>query len=315
MKVITRVLLVLLLSGVANAAKSYATILERKAYRCPSYEEAVKSTDVERYADKAAYEKAINDLDFEFEKMTYLSDGLKVVAYVYRPKQMANKKFPTIIFNRGSAVRNDIAPELVTFFNRLARAGFVVVAPMLRQSDGGEGRDEMGGADIDDITNLLPVMSELGFIDTTNLFMYGESRGGMMTYLAIRKRFPINAAAVFGALTDLQQLADSHPKQYSPTFFKQLWPDFETRKEDLFAARSAIRWADELKVPLLIMHGGADKGVDPDQSLSLAQKLQKQGTTYELIIYAGDGHVLRNNQLDRDQRAVAWFRRFLKGSN
>jgi dipeptidyl aminopeptidase/acylaminoacyl peptidase len=67
-----------------------------------------------------------------------------------------------------------------------------------------------------------------------------------------------------------------------------------------------------LKVPLLIMHGGADKGVDPDQSLTLAQKLQKHRTTYELIIYAEDGHVLRNNQQDRDRRAVAWFRRFLK---
>ena len=37
-------------------------------------------TDVERYADKAEYEKAVGDAKFEFEKLRYLSDGLKVVA-------------------------------------------------------------------------------------------------------------------------------------------------------------------------------------------------------------------------------------------
>jgi dienelactone hydrolase len=47
-----------------------------------------------------------------------------------------------------------------------------------------------------------------------------------------------------------------------------------------------------LTIPLLIMHGGADRGVNPSQSLTIAQKLQSLGKTYELIIYAGDGHRL-----------------------
>jgi dipeptidyl aminopeptidase/acylaminoacyl peptidase len=38
--------------------------------------------------------------------------------------------------------------------------------------------------------------------------------------------------------------------------------------------------------------------------------LQEAGKTYSLIIYAEDGHILANNYLDRDQRAIAWFKRY-----
>jgi len=288
------------------------TVIERKAYRFPAYEKAIETTDVEIYADKPSYEKAVGDGNFELEKVKYVSEGLKVIAYLYKPKRIDGQKLPTIIFNRGSAVRGDIAPELVSCFHRLALEGFVILSPMLRQSDGGEGRDELGGADVNDLMNIEPVAKSLGFVDMNNLFMYGESRGGMMTYQAIKRKLPVNAAAVFGAFTDLQELANAHPKQYSPSFFKQLWPDYEARKGELFEERSAVLWADQLTVPLLIMHGGADKGVNPDHALNLAQRLQKLGRIYELIVYAEDGHILPHNQEDRDRRATSWFKRFIK---
>ena len=299
--------------GVASAlATENGTIVERTTYRFPSYEEAVQNTDVEIYADKVAYEQAVADTQFEFQKLKYMSDDLKVVAYLYKPKQVGNRRFPAIIFNRGSAVRGDIAPELLVFFHRLAAEGFVILAPMLRQSDGGEGRDEVGGADVDDLMNIISVAKSLGFVDMNNLFMYGESRGGMMTYQAIKRGCPIQAAAVFGAFTDLQVLINDNPKQYSLTMLKQIWQDYEEHKTEIYKARSAIYWAEKLTVPLLIMHGGADKGVNPSHSLTLAQQLQKLDRVYELVIYAGDGHILSANQVDRDRRAVNWFKSYIK---
>ncbi|HVF44754.1 MAG TPA: prolyl oligopeptidase family serine peptidase [Pyrinomonadaceae bacterium] len=295
----------------ARAAEDGA-VVERKAYDFPSYERAVETTDVEKYADKAAYERAVGDAKFQFEKLKYLSDGLKVVAYVYGPRQTGGRKLPAVVFNRGSGPRGDVAPELVAFFHRLAMEGFVIIAPMLRQSDGSEGRDEMGGADVDDLMNVLPLAKSLAYVDTNNMFMYGESRGGMMTYQAVRRGFPVNAAAVFGAFTDARELVDSHPKQYSPAVLKQIWPDYEGRKDEIFKSRSAVLWAERLNVPLLIMHGGSDKSVSPEQSLSLAQRLQKLGRVYELVVYAGDNHILSDNMEDRDRRAVGWFRRHMK---
>jgi len=298
-------------SGAQDPTENGA-VVERKAYSFPSYEQAVKETDVENYSGKADYEKAVADKRFELEKLKYLSDGLKIVAYVYKPKQTVGLKLPVVIFNRGSGPRGDIAPELVTFFHRLASEGFLILAPMLRQSDGSEGRDELGGADVDDLMNVLPLARSLAYADVNNVFMYGESRGGMMTYQAVKRGFPLNAAAVFGAFTDAGELVDSHPKQYSPAVLKQIWPDYEERKEEIFKSRSAIFWAEQLNVPLLIMHGGADWSVNPEQSLNLAQRLQKLGRVYELVVYAEDNHILSKNQEDRDRRAVVWFKRYMK---
>jgi dipeptidyl aminopeptidase/acylaminoacyl peptidase len=92
----------------------------------------------------------------------------------------------------------------------------------------------------------------------------------------------------------------------------QLWPDYETRKVDIHKSRSAIQWVGQLDTPLLIMHGGADWSVNPIHSLALAQELQKLNRTYELIVYAGDNHILAGNQEDRDRRAISWFKRHLK---
>ena len=133
-----------------------------------------------------------------------------------------------------------------------------------------------------------------------------------MTYQAIKKAFPIRAAAVVGAFTDLQEVIDSHPRQYPLEILNQLWPNYEARKTEISEMRSAIFWPERLDVPLLIMHGGNDRSVNTEQSLLLAQKLQKLRKVYELIVYAGDDHDLTKNREDRDRRTVNWFKRYLK---
>jgi len=284
-------------------------IIEQTTYSFPAYEQATGR--VKRLHSKQEYEKIIGDSRFELLKLKYLSDGLKVVAYLYKPKNTQGQKLPTVIYNRGSYIRGDIANELVMTFHRLASDGFTVLAPLYRGSDGGEGRDEMGGADVDDLMNILPVAKSLAFIDANNLFMYGQSRGGMMTYQAIKNEFPINAAAVVGAFTDLDELLKSDPQTYQP-LIKAIWPDFDSRKDEILRTRSAIRWAERITAPLLIMHGGADQDVNPSHSLKLALQLQRLGRKYELVIYADDNHILSRNQEDRDGRAINWFMRHLK---
>ncbi|MEW6126201.1 MAG: prolyl oligopeptidase family serine peptidase [Acidobacteriota bacterium] len=278
-------------------------------YTFPTYEEAEKTSDVARYCTKSEYETAVRDRRFEFQKIKYLSDRLKITAYVYRPQKLTEQKLPTIIFNRGSFIRRDIAAELIVSFHRLAREGFAIIAPLYRQSDGGEGKDEMGGADMNDLMNTAQLAKQLNFVDTENLFMYGESRGGMMTYQALRNRFPLKAAAVFGAFTDMEAFLTASPN--SSAVAKQIWPDFEQKKPEIFYQRSAIRWADKIDTPVLIMHGGADSLVSPLQSLLMAEQLQKLGKPYELMIYAGDNHILSNNRIERDQRVSNWFKKYL----
>lgn len=293
-------------------AQQNTAIVDQKVYEFPTYEQAVQTTSVAKETDKVSYETSVRDNRFEFTKLKYLSDGLKVVGYLYKPKEINGRKFPVIIFNRPSAIRGDVAPELISTFHRFASEGFVVFAPLLRQSDGSEGKDEIGGADVDDVMNSLLVLRSLPYVDIENSFMYGESRGGMMTYQAIKKGFPVRAAAVVGAFTDLRELIETHPQQYPLAMLTQIWPNYETSKMEIIQQRSATNWPELLNSPLLIMHGGKDSDVNPEQSLRLAQQLQKLGRVYELIIYANDNHLVTENREDRIRRTVGWFKKFIK---
>src|SRR5438128_182166 len=80
-------------------------IVERRAYSFPSYEEAAGATEIKNYASKDEYQRAVSDPNFELQKLRYKSDGLKVIAYLYKPVRTDGRKFPAIIFNRGSTVR------------------------------------------------------------------------------------------------------------------------------------------------------------------------------------------------------------------
>lgn len=286
-----------------TALQAQEVVLDRRPADIPAYE---STRGIERYASRGEYEAAARDPRFRLEKLAYRSANLKVFAYLYSPVRPTGKQ-PAIIFNRGSFVRDEFAGEILATCHRLAQAGFVVLAPMYRQSGGGEGRDEMGGADLADLMATVGVAEAAGIIDTANLFMYGESRGGMMTYQAIRDGYPLRAAAVYGAFTDLRALLESSAESRAAA--PSIWPDFASNAEAISERRSALRWPEQLSTPLLIMHGGDDRTVSPSQSLALAARLEQLGKPYELVIRAGDNHVLSNWRVQRDAHAIDWFLR------
>ena len=283
------------------------TILRREAYEPPPFEEA---DGIGPYASPDEYSAARNDRRFVFERIVYSSDGLPVVAYTYVPRA-SDGAVPTVVFNRGSYTRGEIGHQLLPLFHRLAEQGFATLAPMYRGSAGARGLDEMGGAEIHDLLATTALARGLKFVDLDNLFLYGESRGGMMTFLAIRHGYPARAAATFGGFTDLEQLMSAAPQRYAP-LVRQIWPDFEARRAEILLSRSALRWPEALTIPLLLMHGGADRDVDPSQTLALAQALQRLGRRYELVIYDGDNHVLTAHRRERDAQAAAWFEAHLR---
>ncbi|QQS40599.1 MAG: prolyl oligopeptidase family serine peptidase [Acidobacteriota bacterium] len=294
--------------AVQALAQADPLLISRTIYEFPSWEKASESTDVEKfYAIESEYRKAVSDKRFRFEKIRYRSDGLSVVAYIYGPKGEKAWNRPVIVFNRGSYIRGDIAPEHIAMFNRLADAGFTIVAPLYRGSDGGEGRDELGGADLNDLMNIVPVIREIGWSDK-NLFLYGESRGGMMVFQAIRDGFPARAAATFGAFTDLEEMGRGPQGE---AMARAIWPDFEKKRAEIIERRSAILWPEKLKVPLLLMHGGKDQSVAVNQTLRLSSELSKSDLEFGVTVFPGADHTISGSREERDRHAVEFFRRFL----
>ena len=261
--------------------------------------------NLDNYATETEYRQAIADPAFRMERIAYQSDGLEVYAYVYRPVRPLAAKLPVIIFNRGSWTWPSFHAELVTMANRLAHHGYVVIAPMYRGSGGAKGRDEMGGADLADLFNLLPVIGTLPEADAGRLYLYGESRGGMMTYQAIRDGFPAKAAAVVGAFTDLDSMLEKPEwRQVGLT----IWPDLDANRKSIVERRSAQRWADKVNVPVLIIHGAEDS-LPVSHSLGMAEKLAAAGKHFQLMVIDGEGHTISGRSADRDSWVVDWFQR------
>lgn len=300
-----RSLLAALLLVAGATPSSGGAVLDRRPFPAPAYAEIPR---VDRYASPEEYAAAVADRSFRLEKLTYASDGLAVHAYLYAPADCP-AALPTVVFNRGSFVRQEFAGEHLVSFHRLARAGFAVLAPAYRGSAGSAGADEMGGADLADLAATVELARELPCLDEEGLLLYGESRGGMMALQALRDGYPARAAAVYGAFTDLGALLAAQPALEGVA--AQIWPDFAVARDEIVARRSAVRWAEAIRVPLLILHGGADGEVSPTHALALASRLEALGRPYELHVRAGAGHVLAEWREERDRLAVEWFRRHL----
>jgi dipeptidyl aminopeptidase/acylaminoacyl peptidase len=249
----------------------------------------------------------------ECQRLTYLSDGLRVTAYLWKPKDTAGRKLPLILFNRGgNRDFGALSPWEQEGFYSYVSNGFVVLGSQYRGVDGGQGREEFGGADVHDVLSLLPLARSLGYVDMGNVFLLGESRGGMETYLLLKAGAPVNAAAVVSGEADLVAGSRDRPEMIYAVY-RQLIPGFAQNGPALLRERSAVDWPERIKAPLLILHGTADWRTNPkDQALALAEKLQELGKTYELVMYAQDSHGLPFHWRDRDQRIVEWFRRYIR---
>jgi len=310
MRTFTAVFATLLLAACGHApAPRVQTLDELTPVSVPDYE---SERGIRWAASREDYEAARADNRFTLEQFTYRSDDLTVGAYLYRARvgkaAPRGEPAPIIVFNRGSFVRpKGFAGEMLVLAHRYAQAGFIVVAPHYRGSNGWAGTDELGGADLHDLMNIVPALGRIPGADTSRIFLSGESRGGAMVYMALRDGFPARAAAVWGAFTDLEPL--TAPGSRLEKMANHVWPELAAHREEIVRTRSALYWAERINVPVLIMHGGADEDMPVAQSQRMDARLAELGKPHKLLVFEGQQHAIGGRGAERDAAAVEWFRR------
>jgi dienelactone hydrolase len=75
--------------------------------------------------------------------------------------------------------------------------------------------------------------------------------------------------------------------------------------------RRLSRWAQEISVPVLLQHGGADAIVHSSVVLDFARRLSEHGKPHDLAIYAGDDHPIANHVEERLTCAISWMQSLL----
>ncbi|MBU3012712.1 prolyl oligopeptidase family serine peptidase [Polaribacter vadi] len=254
--------------------------------------------------------------NIEFYKITYLSDSLEIKGFIAKPVQKGN--FPCIISNRGGTGNfgNWNETGIGFFLGKLASWGYVVVASQYRGNGGSQGKEEAGGKDINDVLNLLPTLNEIDNADTSRIGIEGASRGGMMTYLALKKTCEFKAAVVLaGAANSFKQL-ESRPEMEEHVFAKYI-PNYQQNKEEELKARSAVFWADKIckTTPLLLMHGSADWRVKASESLELVNKLYEYKHPVRFMLFEGAEHGLREFRNQYFTQTKSFFDYYLKNNN
>lgn len=235
--------------------------------------------------------------------ITYASAGLRIRGFLALPPA-GQPTYPALIFNRGgSGPKGALIPETaMPIIGLYASWGYVAIASNYRGTGGSDGPDEWGAGDVDDAMNLIPLLDAMPYVDRDRIGIVGGSRGGMMTYMMLRRTQRLRAAATFGAPSQIHAVEAS--AYIRRTMAKHLASDSNEQLEA--ERRSAVCWTSEMapQTPLLILHGTGDRRVDPMHSLRLATELQQLHRPYKLIMYDNADHVLagRRNESNNDIR-------------
>lgn len=243
---------------------------------------------------------------FDCRVVTYASDGHIVSGYVVQPKpDTSGGKRPLLVYNRGGN-RDFGSIDSLQLFRKLlplAKAGYVVVASQYRGD-----ADEFGGKDVDDVMHLIDLSIALPGVDAGHIFMLGESRGAMMSYLVARQRTDITAMATVGGATDLLAGLEWRPEM--ERVYRALIPGYDTNKQAALQARSALRWAEQLPadMPVLLLHGEADDRVNVEDSRAMAARLQQLDRPHKLVVYPGDSHGIEQNRQTAHIEVLNWFK-------
>lgn len=251
-------------------------------------------------------EKEVDVFTFVYE-----SNTTKVSGFLVAPKNR-NKRLPVIIYNRGGTADFELIPKgrLFTRLAHLARQGYIVVGTQYPGNSLSEGKDERGGkSDIDSILRLHDLIDRLDDADANRIGMYGESRGGMMTYLCMKEVTWIKAALTVGGLANLNRSLEYRPDM--ATLYEKHFDNTQESRD----ARSVVKWADKLSktTPLCLLHGSNDEKVNIRDALELAEKLDSVHHPFALHVLRDGNHGLMNVHKERDVIIHDWFNRYLKG--
>lgn len=224
--------------------------------------------------------------------------------------RMAQNLLPCIIWNRGGSKERGAIDRFTAkgMFGQLASWGFVVFASMYRATFERDAHDEFGGSEVNDILNLMEIAKDIPFADTSRWAMEGWSRGGMMTYLALRKRHDVKAAIISGGITDVAECCTTVPRIQAA-----IQHVVEIEGPSAQENRSAIHFADELPrdCKYLIIHGTKDDVVSPRQATKLADKFLELGMHFRLVLLEEGDHFLKGKKKEVDQLRKEWLLKYV----
>jgi len=233
--------------------------------------------------------------------VTYPSEQWLVKAVLAVPA--GNGPFPALLYCRGGMGNvGRVNPDRIA---QLASFGYVVLAPHYRGNDGGEGRDEFGGADRHDVYQADALLRQLPFVDPGRINLYGFSRGGMMALLAAVERDGFQSLIVWNGVCDLFL---TYEERVDLRRMLRRVVGHPRKNREAYWMRSPVFAVERIDCPVLIIHGEQDQNVGVEHAHRLARALSQLGKRHELWLVKEAGHLFEPAQLETyTRRMFAWL--------
>ncbi|MBP1156706.1 MULTISPECIES: prolyl oligopeptidase family serine peptidase [unclassified Paenibacillus] len=236
--------------------------------------------------------------------LTYMSQGLKVKGYLAVPEDAVPG--PGLLYCRGGIRKVGMVRKRRIF--SMARRGYVVFAPFYRGNEGGEGREDFGGEDRFDVRHAVKLMQSLPEMVPGPVPLIGFSRGAIMAMQAA-KECPevVGPVVVWGGVSDL---FDTYEERVDLRRMLKRVVGHPRKQADAYEQRSPVYWVEQVKVPVMIVHGMNDMQVSVSHARKLAEALEREGKDYAMELYEGLEHRFPKEDDERALDAVfAWITR------
>jgi dipeptidyl aminopeptidase/acylaminoacyl peptidase len=230
--------------------------------------------------------------------------GLTAHAAYYAPKNRdsegpADEKPPLMVHCHGGPT-SSAGPGYPFEYQYWTSRGFAVVDVDYGGS-AGYGRayrmrlnGNWGVVDVDDCINAARFLVEQGLADGNRVWITGGSAGGYTALLSLTKRDFYNAGASHFGIGDLELFVkDTH--KFESRYLDTLVGPYPERA-DLYRDRSAVRFADNLKCPVILFQGLEDKVVPPSQAEEFVAVCKKKRLPYAYVAFEGEQHGFRQEK-------------------
>lgn len=222
------------------------------------------------------------------QEVEYKSGDLKLKGWLSKAVG-DGKKRPAVVFLHGGWALGDGDWEDAEAF---AKAGFVLMMPMLRAENGNPGRYESFLGEVDDAIAAGKFVSALPGVDGDNVFVVGHSVGGVLTCLVSMLPSPFKAAAALDGYVDMESWAAGSPDTQVP---------YNRNKPEEIRVRNPMAFAGSIRCPLRLYVG--EDGHEVNAPLATAAR--RAGQDCELVVVGG-GH--QEMVAPAVQKAIEWFR-------